>query len=138
MITPIASDNIGGNIFLIWAFACALFVPLVYIFAVETSCRTVEEIDKMFLDDRRIFMGLNPKQRTGVRTVVKKTAQDEERTQRGLANHRLDRAAGSTLNEKNGSVAVGKGHGDGYDDCARRVAVLARAKQAASGASRGL
>lgn len=129
MITPIGIDNIGGNFFWIWAVICALFVPLVYVFGVETSGRTLEEVDQMFLDDRCIFMGLNPKHRT----VIKKTAQDEENRRRDFAHHRLDRAAGSTLNEKNGSVAVGEGHGDGDEDSAMPAAVVAPGKEAASG-----
>lgn len=129
MITPIGIDNIGGNFFWIWAVICALFVPLVYVFGVETSGRTLEEVDQMFLDDRRIVMGLNPKHRT----AIKKTAQEEENRRRDFAHHRLDRVADSTLNEKNGSVAVGEGLGHGDEDCVRQVAVLAPSKEAASG-----
>jgi sugar porter (SP) family MFS transporter len=47
MVTPIGLDNIGGNYFWIWAIVCASFVPLTYFFGVESSGRTLEQIDEM-------------------------------------------------------------------------------------------
>ncbi|KAF2805826.1 MFS general substrate transporter [Mytilinidion resinicola] len=37
MVTPIGLQSIGGNYFWIWAIICAIFVPLIYFFGVETS-----------------------------------------------------------------------------------------------------
>ena len=45
MVTPIGLANIGGNYFWIWAVVNALFIPLTWFFGVETSGRTLEEID---------------------------------------------------------------------------------------------
>jgi len=47
MVTPIGLNNIGGNYFWIWAIVCASFIPLTYFFGVETSGRTLEQIDEL-------------------------------------------------------------------------------------------
>jgi MFS family permease len=47
MVTPIGLNNIGGNYFWIWGAVNALFVPLTWFFGVETSGRTLEEIDEL-------------------------------------------------------------------------------------------
>ncbi|KAK6441135.1 hypothetical protein LTR95_002632 [Oleoguttula sp. CCFEE 5521] len=59
MITPIAMNAIGGNYFWIWAIVCASFCPLTYVFAIETSGRTLEQIDQIFYNKPRVLMGLN-------------------------------------------------------------------------------
>lgn len=76
MITPIGIDNIGGNFFWIWAVICALFVPLVYFFGVETSGRTLEQVDQMFFDEPRILMGLNKNHRQVLRSTPKVGAEE--------------------------------------------------------------
>ena len=45
MVTPIGLNNIGGNYFWIWGAVNAVFIPLTWFFGVETSGRTLEEID---------------------------------------------------------------------------------------------
>lgn len=47
MVTPIGISSIGGNYFWIWAVVCASFVPLIWFMGVETSGRTLEQIDEM-------------------------------------------------------------------------------------------
>jgi len=47
MVTPIGLNNIGGNYFWIWAIVCASFVPLTYFFGVESSGRSLEQIDHL-------------------------------------------------------------------------------------------
>lgn len=47
MVTPIGLNHIGGNYFWIWAIVCASFVPLTYFFGVETSGRSLEQIDQV-------------------------------------------------------------------------------------------
>lgn len=47
MVTPIGLASIRGNYFWIWTIVCASFVPLTYFFAVETSGRTLEQVDQM-------------------------------------------------------------------------------------------
>ena len=47
MVTPIGLENIGGNYFWIWAIVCASFIPLAWVFGVETSGRSLEQIDQL-------------------------------------------------------------------------------------------
>lgn len=63
MVTPIGLNNIGGNFFWIWGIINALFIPLTWFFGVETSGRTLEQVDRMFYEEPRIMMGLNPNHR---------------------------------------------------------------------------
>jgi len=81
MVTPIGLNSIGGNYFWIWAIVCASFVPLTYFFGVETSGRTLEQIDQMFYNEPRACMGLN-KNHT---TVIRSTAADEESRYKAFA-----------------------------------------------------
>ncbi|OJD35216.1 sugar transporter stl1 [Diplodia corticola] len=74
MVTPIGLDSIGGHYFWIWAIICALFIPLIYFFGVETSGRSLEQVDQMFFDEPRLCMGLSPNHRR----VIRSSAEDEE------------------------------------------------------------
>ena len=80
MVTPIGLDHIGGNYFWIWAVVCASFVPLTYFFGVETSGRTLEQIDDMFFEHPRALMGLDKRSTV----VIKASKQDEENRFRAL------------------------------------------------------
>ncbi|KAK5123953.1 hypothetical protein LTR85_002150 [Meristemomyces frigidus] len=81
MVTPLGLNSIGGNYFWIWAIVCASFVPLTYFFGVETSGRSLEQIDNMFFEEPRVLMGLN-KNHT---KVIKATREDEENRHRAFA-----------------------------------------------------
>ena len=70
LVTPIGFSNIGGNFFWIWAIVCALFVPIAYFFGVETSGRTLEQVDQLFFDNPRVLMGLDPVSRQVFRAKV--------------------------------------------------------------------
>ena len=74
MVTPIGLNNIDGNFFWIWGIICFSFVPITYFFGVETSGRTLEQVDRIFYDEPRILMGLNK----SCRTVLKFSREDEE------------------------------------------------------------
>ncbi|KAI7718611.1 general substrate transporter [Hortaea werneckii] len=82
MVTPIGLNSIGGNYFWIWAIVCALFVPLTYFFGVETSGRTLEQIDQMFFEKPRVFMGLEASHTR----VIKASREDEENRYKAFAN----------------------------------------------------
>ncbi|KAL1595662.1 hypothetical protein SLS60_009351 [Paraconiothyrium brasiliense] len=82
MVTPIGLDSIKGNYFWVWAVICASFVPLTYFFGVETSGRTLEQIDALFFDEPRLLMGLNPENRR----VVRGSKTDEEQRYRNFAH----------------------------------------------------
>jgi MFS family permease len=90
MVTPIGLANIRGHYFWIWAVVCASFVPLTYYFGVETSGRTLEQIDVMFYEKPRKCMGLNAENRR----VVRSSKMDEEERYRQFAH----------VNEKNEAV----------------------------------
>ncbi|XP_014561358.1 hypothetical protein COCVIDRAFT_33698 [Bipolaris victoriae FI3] len=92
MVTPIGLDNIKGHYFWVWAAVCASFVPLTYFFGVETSGRTLEQIDTMFFEKPRICMGLNKENRQ----VIRSTKSDEEQRYRSFAH----------MNEKQEAVMV--------------------------------
>lgn len=92
MVTPIGLDNIKGHYFWVWAAVCASFVPLTYFFGVETSGRTLEQIDTMFFEKPRICMGLNKENRQ----VIRSTKSDEEQRYRNFAH----------MNEKQEAVMV--------------------------------
>ncbi|ETN39063.1 uncharacterized protein HMPREF1541_05285 [Cyphellophora europaea CBS 101466] len=76
MVTPIGLSNIGGNYFWIWAIVCASFIPLTWFFGVETSGRTLEQVDQMFLDEPRLCMGLNPNH---IKVIHQSKADEESR-----------------------------------------------------------
>lgn len=82
MVTPIGLDSIRGHYFWVWAVICASFVPLTYYFGVETSGRTLEQIDSMFFNEPRLCMGLNPDNRR----VVRASRLDEEQRHREFAH----------------------------------------------------
>jgi MFS family permease len=81
MVTPIGLDAIKGHYFWVWAIVCASFVPLTYFFGVETSGRSLEQIDAMFQKNPRACMGLNPENRR----VVRASKGDEEQRYRDFA-----------------------------------------------------
>jgi MFS family permease len=83
MVTPIGLQNIGGNYFWIWAIVCASFVPLTYFFGVETSGRTLEQIDQLFFENPRVCMGLDRKNTV----VIQASREDEENRYRAFAKH---------------------------------------------------
>ena len=58
MVTPIGLDSIQGHYFWAWAAICAGFVPVTYLFGVETSGRTLEQIDAMFYEKPGCAWGL--------------------------------------------------------------------------------
>lgn len=55
LVTPIGMDSIGTNYFWIWAVINALFVPLTWLFGVETAGRTLEQIDEMVSDAKPLI-----------------------------------------------------------------------------------
>ncbi|KAK5074629.1 hypothetical protein LTR70_010218 [Exophiala xenobiotica] len=85
MVTPIGLNNIGGNYFWIWAIVCASLVPLTYFFGVETSGRSLEQIDHLFFDKPRALMGLN----SDATRVIHQSKNDEEQRFRDMGEKRL-------------------------------------------------
>lgn len=87
MVTPIGLDPIKGFYSWVWAVICASFVPLTYFFGMETSGRTLEQIDAMFYEEPRLCMGLISENRR----VVRGSKVDEEERYRQFAHaHGMD------------------------------------------------
>lgn len=59
-----------------------MFIPLTWFFGVETSGRTLEQIDRLFYEEPRVLMGLNP----NATKVVKYSKADEESRFAALAD----------------------------------------------------
>ncbi|KAE8144728.1 general substrate transporter [Aspergillus avenaceus] len=55
MITPVAFDNIGYQTYIIFAVINAFIVPVVYFFYPETTCRSLEEMDRIFRKTKSVF-----------------------------------------------------------------------------------
>ncbi|KAL8687830.1 MAG: hypothetical protein Q9224_005041 [Gallowayella concinna] len=51
-VTPGAIDNLGPNLYVIWAVLNASFVPITYFFYPETARRSLEDMDQVFLNER--------------------------------------------------------------------------------------
>ncbi|KAK3686461.1 hypothetical protein LTR37_019780 [Vermiconidia calcicola] len=102
MVTPIGLDNIGGNFFWVWGVICFLFIPLTYYFGVETSGRTLEQVDRMFMDEPRIMMGLNPNHTK----VVKYSKEDEEKRFAAFADIKERKMSVSEMDRR---LSVGSG-----------------------------
>ncbi|CAN8101245.1 unnamed protein product [Discula destructiva] len=83
IVTPIGLDSIRGNFFWIWAVICLLFVPLTYVFGVETAGRSLEQVDLLFMQEPRACMGLSKNHTSVMRT----TAADDELRYKEFATH---------------------------------------------------
>lgn len=84
MVTPIGLDSIRGNYFWIWAVICLLFIPLTYIFGIETAGRSLEQVDQMFIQEPRACMGLSKNHTKVTRTTA---AEEEVRYKRFATHH---------------------------------------------------
>jgi hypothetical protein len=50
-ITPIGIEKLGWQFYIIWTVFNASFVPIVYLFYLETSDSTLEDIDRLFREN---------------------------------------------------------------------------------------
>lgn len=55
-ITPIGIRNLGWQFYIIWTVFNGAFVPLVYLFYPETAGRTLEDIDRYFMEHSNILV----------------------------------------------------------------------------------
>lgn len=51
-VTPMAIDNLGYRLYIIWAVLNASFVPITYLFYPETAQRSLEDMDQVFLNEK--------------------------------------------------------------------------------------
>ena len=66
-ITPIGIQSLQWRFYIIWTVFNFSFVPIVYLFYPETSDRTLEDIDRFFRDNQRIFVHTDPNARQSKR-----------------------------------------------------------------------
>ena len=64
-ITPIAIDNLGYRLYIIWAVLNASFVPITWLFYPETARRSLEDMDEVFRHER---FGITKTRSPGTRT----------------------------------------------------------------------
>ena len=50
--TPVAIENLGYRLYIIWAVLNAIFVPITWLFYPETARRSLEDMDNVFLNER--------------------------------------------------------------------------------------
>ena len=55
-ITPIGIQSLHWKFYIIWTLFNASFVPIVYLFYPETADRTLEDIDRLFRENSKIFV----------------------------------------------------------------------------------
>ncbi|KAL8950719.1 MAG: hypothetical protein Q9222_003255 [Ikaeria aurantiellina] len=55
-ITPIGIQSLQWKFYIIWTVFNASFVPIVYLFYPETADRTLEDIDRLFREDPKVFV----------------------------------------------------------------------------------
>ncbi|KAJ3510847.1 hypothetical protein NLJ89_g4445 [Agrocybe chaxingu] len=77
-ITPTGIANLGWRFYIIWAVFNALFVPLVWLVYPETANRHLEDIDRLYREERSIFVFRN-KEATQVERPQRFIDADQER-----------------------------------------------------------
>ena len=65
-VTPRAIENLGYQLYIIWAVLNASFVPITWFFYPETARRSLEDMDEVFLHER---FGVTKTRSPGHRTV---------------------------------------------------------------------
>ena len=69
-ITPIGIQSLHWQFYIIWTVFNFSFVPIVYFFYPETSDRTLEDIDRFFRDNQRIFVHTDPNAKQSKRPLA--------------------------------------------------------------------
>ena len=81
-ITPLGIQNLHWKFYIIWTLFNGAFVPIVYFFYPETANRTLEDIDRYFLDNHNILV-----HKDKVATSSKRPAQYVEREVQEVRRH---------------------------------------------------
>ncbi|KAH8827562.1 general substrate transporter [Flagelloscypha sp. PMI_526] len=55
-ITPPGIQSLGWKFYIIWTVCNFSFIPIIYLFYPETAGRTLEDIDRFFIDNQDIFV----------------------------------------------------------------------------------
>ncbi|KAB8221073.1 major facilitator superfamily domain-containing protein [Aspergillus novoparasiticus] len=59
-ITPIGIKALGWKFYIIWTVFNFSFIPLIYFFYPETANRSLEDIDRFFIENKGLFINSNP------------------------------------------------------------------------------
>ncbi|KJA15880.1 hypothetical protein HYPSUDRAFT_47932 [Hypholoma sublateritium FD-334 SS-4] len=80
-ITPTGIANLGWRFYIIWAVFNAIFVPVVWFFYPETANRPLEDIDKLYREDKSMVFVFRNKEATSVNRPQRFVDEDEQRLQ---------------------------------------------------------
>ncbi|KAF9447054.1 general substrate transporter [Macrolepiota fuliginosa MF-IS2] len=78
-ITPIGIANLGWKFYIIWIVFNAIFVPLIWLVYPETANRHLEDIDKLYRDNKDMVFVFRNKEATQVARPQRFIDADEER-----------------------------------------------------------
>ncbi|KAF8151788.1 general substrate transporter [Crassisporium funariophilum] len=78
-ITPTGIANLGWRFYIIWAVFNAIFVPLIWLVYPETANRHLEDIDRLYRDDRSMIFVFRNKEATQVERPQRFIDADQER-----------------------------------------------------------
>jgi len=98
-ITPIGINSLHWKFYIIWTVFNGAFVPLVYLFYPETAGRTLEDIDRYFMEHDNILVF-----RDKTATSAKRPAEYIEHEESQVRRH-------SSVNARAASMAVAR-YGD--------------------------
>lgn len=78
-ITPLGIANLGWRFYIIWAVFNAIFVPLIWLVYPETSNRHLEDIDRLYRENKSMVFVFRNKEATQVKRPQRFIDVDEER-----------------------------------------------------------
>ncbi|PPQ77814.1 hypothetical protein CVT25_015308 [Psilocybe cyanescens] len=78
-ITPSGIANIGWRFYLIWVVFNAIFVPVVWLMYPETSNRQLEDIDRLYRDNKSMIFVFRNKEATQVKRPQRFIEADQDR-----------------------------------------------------------
>ena len=99
-VTPPGIENLGWKFWLIWMILCASFVPVTYLFYPETANRSLEDIDRFFGDNHKIFVFNNKLATQLQRPEIYEEADRAIAARQEKVDVVEDKAGGVTLLEK--------------------------------------
>lgn len=79
-ITPRGIASLGWHFYIIWAFFNALFVPLIWLFYPETANRHLEDIDRLYREDKSMTFVFRNKEAIQVERPQRFSDVDNEQT----------------------------------------------------------
>ncbi|EKG19044.1 General substrate transporter [Macrophomina phaseolina MS6] len=80
-ITPPGIESLGWQFYIIWTVFNGAFVPIVYLFYPETADRSLEDLDRLFIENHDIFVFRN-KEATSTKRPARYVEQEEDEVRR--------------------------------------------------------